>query len=284
MARPPPGRRPRRCEPPVAVDRSSSASRSTSMSIAPARASATTSCSSGSVPQLGLPADHSIGRTPMPVGNVPPPSPTMQRWPPAPSTAAARRKRLVRADEVEDEHRSPEPASPANVAGSSPSESSAAVGARVEREPPRALARVDRDDARRGEPAQQLHRHVPEPADADDDDARAGDEAPELALDRVVRRERRRRSAARPPRGRGRRAARAAAPTGTSTYSARPPSRPRPQPPDRRALAEVLRAARAVPADAAAPRPVDEHAVAFVERRDALAERPRPCRRSRARA
>ena len=78
-------------EPPVAVDRLVEArSRSTSISIAPARASATTSWSSGSDPQLGLLSDHSNGSVPNAIGSVPPPIPTRLMCPDIAIVAAAR--------------------------------------------------------------------------------------------------------------------------------------------------------------------------------------------------
>ena len=54
------------------------------------------------------------------------------------------------------------------------------------------LGRVDvgRDHARRRERAQQLHRHVPQAADADHDRAAAGHELRKCKFDRVIRRER----------------------------------------------------------------------------------------------
>ncbi len=90
-------------EPAVSLERLVEPSRSTSIWIAPARASATTSCSSGSVPQLGFESDHSSGTWPNAIGKVPPPSPTALTWPPVAIEPRGERKRRVGSDEVEHE-------------------------------------------------------------------------------------------------------------------------------------------------------------------------------------
>ena len=194
--------------------------RSTSMRIAPARASATTSWSSGSDPQLGLLIDHSNGRVPK----------AMERAAADPDEAHVpghrdRRRRARASRQCPRSRRRPWRRVPRGRRGH-PRPTAPAVEShirpRLERLLARALAQVHRDDARRRELAQQLHGDVTETAYSDHDDRRSRDE-PGAALDGATT------SARHPVNG--------AAPTGsswpigtssrddgTSTYSASPPS------------------------------------------------------------
>ncbi len=159
--------------------------------MTPARASATTSCSSGSVPHDGLLADTSNGTFPNPIGTLPRrarrcshgrrsrrPTPRVARSSPTPTksstSAAPAGARLAK-----------------NVAGLEVVRIERGVRACTEREPACVLPQVDRDDARRRQLAQKLDGDVPEPADADDHSGRAWAKSPQLGRDRVIRRQRR---------------------------------------------------------------------------------------------
>ena len=150
---------------------------------------------------------------------------------PVARTAAASSTSASVADEVEDDRRALAARLRADVArvetGCVERDVARPRRARATREPSRRSIATIRAAEQR---AQDLDGDVAEAADTDHDDRRSRREAPQLALDRAVRRQRGIRRAA--PRCTGSRSpiGTSSRGDGTSRYSARPPSKPSPHP------------------------------------------------------
>src|SRR4051794_34287886 len=259
--------------------------------MAPARASATTSASSARLPQFEKITGVSAGTDPKRMGNEPPPTPTIETWPPA-ATAPAARSRVASTPTKSSTSSAPRPPAARRTSGAVSGSASSVTAAPAAAAASRAAGRrstattrqaagarlggrrrgVDRDDATGGERTQERDGDVAEPADADDDDARTGTQG-QRAPDRVVGRQ--------PGVGEGR------GPDGIDVAEGDQVARRRDDhvlgepavPAEARAapadglgsLAEVLLPQAAAPAATAAPGAVDDHGLADV---DAVGARP----------
>src|SRR3954452_6099911 len=178
--------------------------------MAPARASATTSASSARVPQLEKITGVSAGTVPKRMGNEPPPTPTIETWPPA-ATAPAARSRVASTPTKSSTSSAPRPPAARRTSGAVSASASSVTAAPAAAAASRAAGRrsiattwqgagagrgwgargagppVDGDEVAGGERAKERDGDVAEPADADDDDARPGPKR-QRAADRVVRR------------------------------------------------------------------------------------------------
>ena len=197
------------------------------MSMAPSRASATTSASSARVPQFEKITEVSSGTPPKRIGNVPPASPSSETCPPG-ATAPAASASVSSLPTQSTTSAAPRP--PAARRSSRPGRPRPAAPRRpaARRHLECLVATVDGDDARRAERLQELDGDVTEPADADHDRARPGASIRARGGWRGRASAPRRPAAPRRP-GRARRAEREAG-EGTTMYSASPPSRPSPAP------------------------------------------------------
>ena len=211
------------------------------------------------------------GRT----GRVPPPRPTSSSRPPVATTVPGGGEGGVHPDAVDAPRRAPSGAGPTSSrirsTVSGPAGTTWCAPTRLARS--RAATLLSTAMIRtRGGGGEDLHRHVPQPTDADHHAGRPGSQRRPGQRDRVVRgqpgvgQRRRLGHRSRSPMGSSREA-------GTSTYSANPPSRLSPMPPTGTLPALVLPAPQAAPAGAAADDPVDGDPVTGGPPGDPVADR-----------